>query len=110
MSHVSTTAISNTLREIEAELIARGIPVPAGDTTAEVDGAFGGSALPFEHWLARVFVPAARQAIRTGDFPPRSQVGVAAVRNFDGREEMGRLIELLGAFDALVEALPPKAV
>jgi hypothetical protein len=107
---MSATALANTLREIEAELVARGIAVPAGETPLSVDGAFGGSALPFEHWLARVFVPAARQAIRTGDFPARSQVGVAAVRNFDGREEMGRLTELLGAFDALVEALPPKAV
>ncbi len=103
-------ALSHKLNDIASELIARGIPVPAGDTPDQVDGAFGGGTMPFEHWLARVFVPAARQAIRNGQFPARSQVGVAAVRNFDGRDEMGRLTELLGEFDALVEALQSQPI
>jgi uncharacterized protein YqcC (DUF446 family) len=96
-------AIAHKLNEIETELTARGIAVPDSEAPAQVEGAFGSSAMPFEHWLARVFVPAARRAIATGSFPDQSQVGVAAVRNFDGRDEMGRLTELLGEFDALVD-------
>lgn len=106
---MSIAAIAGKLREIEAELNAHGIAVPAGEAPERVAGAFGGDALPFELWLARVFVPSARQAIRTGQFPAHSQAGVAAVCNFDGREDMVPLTELLGAFDALVEALPPQS-
>ena len=106
MTHAT---IANKLHEIEAELTLRGIPVPAGQDPALVDGAFGSSTMPFEHWLAHVFVPTVRRAISTGQFPGRSQVGVAAVHNFDGRDEMGQLTKLLGEFDAQVEGLPSQS-
>ena len=102
---MSYAAVADKLDEIEAELSALGIVVPTGAEPAQVDAAFGGTAMPFENWLARVFVPAARHAIATRRLPARSQVGVAAVRNFDGRHDMGRLTELLGVFDALVEGM-----
>ena len=38
------------------------------------------------------------------DLPKRSQVGVAAMRNFDGYDDMNDLVTLLNQFDRAVEA------
>lgn len=64
-----------------------------------VDSAFGAGEMPFEHWLARVFLPRLRQALRSGRWPPRSEVAVAASRNLDGQPGTGPLLRLLARLD-----------
>ena len=95
--------ISHKLDEIEAEMKKLGISAPANTSQHETSSAFGGAEMAFEQWLAAVFLPSAANAIATENLPGSSQVGVAAVRNFDGREEMDRLATLLSEFDHMVE-------
>ena len=95
--------ISHKLDEIEAEMKKLAISAPANTRQHETSSAFGGAEMAFEQWLAAVFLPSARNAIATENLPGSSQVGVAAVRNFDGREEMDRLATLLSEFDHMVE-------
>jgi uncharacterized protein YqcC (DUF446 family) len=67
-------------------------------------GAFGINTMAFEQWLQFVFVPRVRQIVaENGEYPEESQVGVMAIRNFDGFEEAAELTRMLGAFDALIE-------
>lgn len=97
--------VSRKLDEIETELRRLGWLTPHSAGPAVVDAAFGGASMAFEQWLAQVFLPAARAAIAARDLPSTSQVGVAAVRNFDGQDEMNNLAALLGEFDRMVEAI-----
>jgi uncharacterized protein YqcC (DUF446 family) len=65
-----------------------------------VASAFGAGEMPFEHWLAKVFMPRLREAQRHRRWPPSSQVALAAMRNFDGQPGYAPLLELLGQLDA----------
>lgn len=100
----SDQTLSNTLDAIEAELRTLGYAAAASAEPDAVTAAFGSGTLAFEDWLARVFLPNARHAIATDTLPAVSQVGVAAVRNFDGRDALDTLCSLLGEFDRLVAA------
>ena len=65
--------------------------------------AFAMDTMPFVHWLQFIFIPRVRQIIATeGDFPPSSQVGAQAVREFDGINEAGGLVALLSDFDHFI--------
>jgi uncharacterized protein YqcC (DUF446 family) len=65
-------------------------------------GAFGMDSMSFEQWLRWVFVPNVEKLLKTGGpWPASSDVGVAAMRNFDGQDEHSGLVTLLQEFDAL---------
>jgi uncharacterized protein YqcC (DUF446 family) len=64
----------------------------------------------FELWLQCVFLPNARDAARGGKFPPESQVGLMALRQYDYHSsvpEAHALVNLLHEFDAIIEDRVP---
>lgn len=63
--------------------------------------AFAGDTMSFPQWLQFIFLPNARRAAASDNFPSKSQVGTKAVREFDGMDEASNLIQLLSEFDAL---------
>ena len=59
----------------------------------------------FELWLQCIFLPNAREAVKTGNYPSNSQVGLMALRQYDYHsyvEEAQHLVSLLHNFDKLV--------
>ena len=64
-----------------------------------VDSPFGIDEMPFEHWLAQVFLPRLHEARADGQWPPRSDVAVAAYRNLDGQPGVESLLRLLAQLD-----------
>jgi uncharacterized protein YqcC (DUF446 family) len=97
--------LKDKLAAIETEL--RRLGFLRGDITP-VDGvtsAFGSAQMTFEHWLGHAFLPQALNAAESGDLPKSSEVGVAAMRNFDGLPEADELVSLLTEFDERVKIL-----
>ncbi|HFF5943547.1 MULTISPECIES: YqcC family protein [Stenotrophomonas] len=65
-----------------------------------VTSAFGrDDGMPFEQWLAQVFLPRLHEARAAGQWPPRSDVAVAAWRNLDGQPGVESLLRLLAQLD-----------
>jgi uncharacterized protein YqcC (DUF446 family) len=95
--------LSRKLDSIEAELRTLGYLTGEVGEPARVTSAFGIGEMPFQHWLARVFLPAARRAVAEKDLPKGSSVGTAAIRNLDGCEEAETLVSLLCEFDYEME-------
>lgn len=91
------------LNSIESELRQLGLLVGPIQAPEIVHSAFGMAEMPFEHWLARVFLPRAYQAIEANQLPAESHVGAAALRNLDGRTEYDSLVALLCEFDHSVQ-------
>lgn len=59
----------------------------------------------FEIWLQCTFLPNAREAVQTGEYPNRSEVGLMAFRQYDYHSplpEASQLLKLLYEFDKLV--------
>ena len=96
---------------IEAEMRLAGLwsHTRPPDAAFSFTRAFGADTMAFEQWLQFVFLPRVRDLLRThGEFPPHSDVGAYAVREFDGRDELSALVSQLCAFDALFNnSLPP---
>ena len=90
------------LDEIEAEMRHLGLIADPAQPLPEIKSAFGYGQVSFEQWLSGVFLPKARAAIEVDELPSDSQVGVAAMRNFDGDDRMNDLVSLLSAFDQSV--------
>ncbi len=68
-----------------------------------VTSAFGSDdGMPFEQWLAQVFLPRLHEARADGQRPPRSDVAVAAYRNLDGQPGVESLLRLLSRLDELI--------
>ncbi|MBA0266546.1 hypothetical protein D7T58_20365 [Stenotrophomonas maltophilia] len=67
-----------------------------------VDSPFGIDEMPFEQWLAQVFLPRLYEARADGQWPPRSDVAVAAYRNLDGQPGVESLLRLLAQLDELI--------
>nr|WP_255492606.1 YqcC family protein [Luteimonas sp. RC10] len=67
-----------------------------------VDSPFGIDEMPFEHWLAQVFLPRLHEARADGQWPTRSDVAVAAYRNLDGQPDAQPLLRLLSQLDELI--------
>jgi uncharacterized protein YqcC (DUF446 family) len=66
--------------------------------------AFAMDTMAFSQWLQFVFIPRVRSLLENGgEWPSGSQVGVKAVREFDGVEEAANLVGLLSEFDALLD-------
>lgn len=98
------------LDSIEAELRRLGFLAGQIQPVPDVTSAFGHGQMTFEHWLAHVFLPNARAAVESDDLPARSDVGTAAIRNFDGYPEADGLITMLIEFDeriARIAQRPP---
>jgi len=99
-----TGTIREHLDRIEAEMRRLGIwdvPDPGPDALKN-GGAFGMNTMSFEQWLRWVFVPRVRKLLETGGpWPTSSDVGIAAMRNFDGQDESSGLVTMLCEFDAL---------
>nr|WP_258015520.1 YqcC family protein [Stenotrophomonas maltophilia] len=68
-----------------------------------VTSAFGSDdGMSFEHWLAQVFLPRLHEARADGQWPPRSDVAVAAYRNLGGQPGVEPLLRLLSQLDELI--------
>jgi uncharacterized protein YqcC (DUF446 family) len=68
-------------------------------------GPFGGAELIFEEWLQMIFLPKLLEAANSNIFPKKSQVAIAAIRNFDGMDEVDNLISLLGWVDEIINSM-----
>lgn len=95
-------AVASKLSEIETELRRLEFLVGEVGEPRPVTSAFGLHDMPFEDWLAYVFVPRARQAIHGQSLPNSSSVAAMAVRNLDGHPDAATLLELLSEFDAMI--------
>lgn len=61
----------------------------------------------FELWLQCVFIPNAREAVKTGEYPEKSQVGLMALRQYNYHsytEEAQELLSMLNDFDRIIES------
>jgi uncharacterized protein YqcC (DUF446 family) len=97
-------AILAKLDEVEAEM--KSIGFWADNPKENVDGKIKNylDASSFELWLQTVFLPNARVACKTGNFPNQSQVGLMALRQYDYHSSVPkahRLMNLLSQFDKL---------
>jgi uncharacterized protein YqcC (DUF446 family) len=96
-------AVLGLLDEIEAEMKRIGFwteDPPQFEVRVFTD------APSFELWLQCIFLPHAREAAEIGRYPPRSQVQLMAMRQYDYHSyvpEAQSLLELLGRFDRLIE-------
>lgn len=106
---MTTRTPSDQLKEIEAELRRLGLHTGPMQGAEIVSSAFGMAGMPFEQWLVKVFLPRAYEALDTNQWPPRSQVGIAAIRNFDGQDEFTFLVTLLCEFDKISDACSRQA-
>ncbi|SDE12423.1 YqcC family protein [Rhodospira trueperi] len=103
------TAILARLDEVETEMKRAGLwlePLPDPPATGPLDPATG-----FEAWLQGVFLPNARRAAETDSLPPRSQVGVMAMRQYDHDGAMPEallLVSLLHDVDRMIEMVARK--
>ncbi|HMB89570.1 MAG TPA: YqcC family protein [Rhodothermales bacterium] len=102
-------AIAQQLGTIEAEMKAIGFwtddapdlrdEVESGKITSYLD------APSFELWLQAIFLPNARKAVETDQFPATTQVGLMAMRQYDYHSfvpEAQNLLGLLYEFDRMV--------
>lgn len=97
------------LEKIETELRRLGLLVGSIQPAVIVNSAFGMAEMPFEHWLVKVFLPRAYEASDRKQWPSNSQLGIAAIRNFDGQDEYESLVMLLCEFDRVIEAYSRQA-
>jgi len=100
----SRAAYGEIAAELEQNLRAFGAwdqPAPQGP----VRGAFGAPDLAFPQWLEHILCPRLRAiAGGTEDPPAQSNVSAMAVREFDGCDAAGSIIETLLKLDHLVES------
>ncbi len=104
---MNITNPTQQLQKIEAELRRLGVLAGPIEAPAIIASAFGAAQMPFEQWLAKVFLPRAYEASVANAWPSRSQVGIAAIRNLDGRDEYATLVTLLCEFDSMVDSCQP---
>lgn len=94
--------VLSALDEIEAEMKKIGF---WNENPSEVRVGNYLEAPSFELWLQCVFLPNARKAAQTGEYPGGSQVGLMAMRQYDYHscvEQALDLVSLLQNFDKLV--------
>lgn len=105
---MSTSLQDNVSRyadEIEAEMRRIGMwqESPLRPEQLRFEQAFAMDTMTFSQWLQFVFLPGVREAVAANSFPSESNVGVQAVREFDGLPDGNRLVTLLSEFDSLFE-------
>jgi uncharacterized protein YqcC (DUF446 family) len=77
---------------------------PPSDEAFESQTAFFADTMTFYQWLQFVLLPRVRQIIeKRGTLPATSSVGAYAVRELDGLDEAGDLIQALAEFDDFIE-------
>ena len=75
------------------------------DAPPDMEGSNALEAPAFELWLQCVFLPNARKAATSGEYPKESQVGLMAMRQYDYHSRVEKalhLVSLLHDFDELV--------
>jgi uncharacterized protein YqcC (DUF446 family) len=92
---------SAKLDQIESELRRLGFLAGEVGPARPVTSAYGLNDMPFEDWLAYVFLPRAREAVLSQRLPTSSNVGTMALRNLDTHPDAQALVQLLCEFDAL---------
>jgi uncharacterized protein YqcC (DUF446 family) len=101
--------VAAKVAEVEGEMRATGL-WQDGPLRAEQYGfrqAFGADTMSFAQWLQFILVPRVKAIIESGgEFPPKSQVGDKAFREFvmwpsQGDLDVEKLVRLLNEFDAL---------
>jgi uncharacterized protein YqcC (DUF446 family) len=100
----SREAVAAKIAEIEMEMKRAGLwqSEPLGPEQYNFTRAFAMDTMAFSQWLQFIFIPRVKDIIAgNGEFPPRSDVGAQAVREFDGYDEAGHLCALLYEFDRL---------
>lgn len=99
--HAAARYLADKLeRELKRVGVWQAAPLP--EAAYQFQRAFAGDTMAFEQWLQFIFLPRVRTILaERGAFPPDSQVGVYATREFDGRNEMNVVIGVLQWFDAL---------
>ena len=102
---MQNSSLIKLLGAIEAELRRLGYLVDDPDPVTADSSPFGYGEMSFEQWLGWVFLPNARVAVDADDLPRSSDVAVAAVRNFDGNDEVDTLLGLLISFDKLINQI-----
>jgi uncharacterized protein YqcC (DUF446 family) len=99
-----TLAVRSKIDKITAEMRRISmwdIPKVTTDQLKDM-GAFGCNTMAFEQWLRWVFVPQVETLIKdNGPWPSTSDVGVFAIKNFDGNDKASELVTLLCEFDGL---------
>jgi uncharacterized protein YqcC (DUF446 family) len=71
----------------------------------EFRSAFAMDTMAFSQWLQFIFIPRAKNMLETGEkFPPDSQNGAQAVREFDGDDRAQGLVALLSEFDEIIRS------
>jgi uncharacterized protein YqcC (DUF446 family) len=96
--------VARKIGEIEAELkrLGRWQDTPLPEAAYKDMGPFGMNTMAYEQWIQFVLIPRVREIlVSKGEFPRKSQVGVLAVRDFDGDLEADKLVTLLCEFDEL---------
>ena len=96
-------SVLSKIEDIESEMLRIGMwqEKPLEPEQYDFRAAFAGDTMTFAQWLQFIFIPNVKSAAASGKFPASSQVGVQAIREFDGMNEASRLITLLNEFDAL---------
>jgi uncharacterized protein YqcC (DUF446 family) len=87
---------------IELELITLGWWRDHVDDPGPPTGAFGGVYQSYTQWIQFTLLPKVRQIAEGGDPPAQSNAGTQAVREFDGFDAAGPLIDALIELDNLV--------
>lgn len=96
--------VARSLAKIEEEMKRIGYwqAEPPPPEAYDFRQAFAADTMAFSQWLQFIFIPRVKQIIaEKGEFPAQSQVGVMAMREFDGSTEAGNLVTLLSEFDEL---------
>jgi uncharacterized protein YqcC (DUF446 family) len=98
-----TQAVLSKLEQIESEMRRINLwqEKPLEAEQYDFKAAFAADTMSFSQWLQFIFIPNVKRAAANNKFPSKSQVGVKAVREFDGMEAASGLIEYLSEFDAL---------
>ena len=102
----SHQAVAERLAAIIAEMQRIGLwqAEPLQPEQHQFKRAFAMDTMTYQQWLQFVFVPRVEAIIAaTGAFPDDSQVGIQAIREFDGYTEAEPLVALLCEFDALFD-------
>lgn len=75
---------------------------PISKDAYDFEEAFASDTMTFSQWLQFILVPNVRLLIgRKGNFPKSSDVGIVAVKEFDGDGKASKLVSLLNEFDAI---------
>jgi uncharacterized protein YqcC (DUF446 family) len=97
--------IGANIAEIENEMKRIGYwqSDPLRPEQYEFRSAFAMDTMAFSQWLQFIFIPRVKNMLETGEkFPPDSQNGAQAVREFDGDDRAQGIVALLSDFDEII--------